>query len=576
MNKKRIILLILSIFLIVGAVAVGTVTVTSARERIIYEKENEVIEEAQTEIPEIVPAEAEGEMTGEAATSEEEEDTSNSYNYLELGTMIIASIVLIGTLIALIVTKAGKLSIGESLNTNKRLIYTSIVVVMLCSIVPVLNVVATDKLVLNSYATKGKDEKSLAIIEILENKKDANIKENSTEENTSVIQVSKGSSYELKNSEISKKSGTTTDEESSTNYGLNSAFIVKDGSTVTLNKLNINTTAKIAQGFFATGLNTNGELSEITIKTKQDKSNALVVANSSNVNVENSNINTKGKESHGIKVINSESNLSISNSTINTENENSSIFYSSGNITATNINGNSKKAPIGLIEELGNVEIIESELTTNANGLDNDPSKSTAFFLYNKEANIGSNSYETSKLSLKDSKVTINKDSSFYKVAPLFLVTNTNANINVTNTTFNYGSDTLIKVTSLAKYGESGNNGANLTFTATDEDLEGNIEVDELSQIRINLNNTSYKGQINKDNKSSNVNIIFDYNSNWELTGNSYVNTISVTKKDLNNVRKYIKSHGYNVYYNPANNDWLHGRTYYLYGGGKLIPLKAS
>ncbi len=577
MNKKRIIILLLSILLIVGAVAIGTVTVSSARDRIIYEKENEVIEEVSTEeIPEATPIEGEAVMGEEMTTTEEEVDTSNSYNYIELSIMIIASIVLIGTIIALIITKAGKISIFESVNTNKRLIYTSIIVVMLCSIVPVLNVVATDKLILNSYATKGKDEKSLAIIEILENKKEANIKENATEENMSVIQVSKGSSYELKNSTISKKGGATTDEESSNNFGLNSAFIVKDGSTVTLNKLNIETTTKSAQGFFATGINTNGELSEITINTKADKSNALVVANSSNVNIENSNLNTKGQDSHGIKVINSESNLSVTNTTINTENNNSALFYSTGNITATNITGNSNKGPIGLVEGIGNVEIIESKLSTNAHGIDKDSNLASAFFIYNKEVKKGSDSYETAKLSLKDSEITINDDSENYEQAPLFLVTNTNANINVTNTKFNYGSDTLIKVTSLDKYGESGNSGANLTFTATDERLVGDIEVDEASQVKINLNNSTYRGQINKGNKSANVNIIFDYDSSWDLTGNSYVNTISVTKKDLNNVRKYIRSHGYNVYYNPDNNEWLYGRVYYLYGGGNLIPLRTS
>ena len=577
MNKKRIVVLILSILLIVGTVAIGTVTVFQARDRIIYEKENETIEEIQVEEPEAMPTEGEAVMGAEATVTEEEEkDTSNSYNYLELGIMITASVILIGTIIALIITKAGKISIFESVNTNKRLIYTSIVVVMLCSIVPVLNVVATDKLILNSYATRGKDEKSLAIIEILENKKDANLKENTTEEDMSVIQVSKGSSYELTNSTINKKGGATTDEESSNNFGLNSAFIVKDGSSVTLNKLNIKTATKNAQGFFATGLNTNGDLTEINIETKADKSSALVVANSSNINVENSTITTKGQDSHGIKVINSESNLSINNTTINTENNNSSLFYSTGNITATNIRGTATKAPIGLVEEVGNVEIVESNLSTNAIGIDNNTNIASAFFVYNKEAQTGSNNYETAKLSLKDSEITINKDSENYQIAPLFLVTNTSANINVTNTKFNYGSDILIKLTSLAKYGDSGNNGANLTFTATDEKLVGDIEVDESSQIRINLNNTSYKGQINKDNKSSNVNIIFDYDSSWELTGNSYVNMISVTKKDLNNVRKYIKSHGYNVYYNPDNNEWLHGRTYYLYGGGKLIPLKQA
>ena len=83
--------------------------------------------------------------------------------------------------------------------------------------------------------------------------------------------------------------------------------------------------------------------------------------------------------------------------------------------------------------------------------------------------------------------------------------------------------------------------------------------------------------KINVDNLSANVDVTFDYDSRWELTGDSYINILQITKTDYlrKNVRKYIRSNGYNVYYNSANNEWLEGRTYNLQGGGKLIPLES-
>ena len=90
------------------------------------------------------------------------------------------------------------------------------------------------------------------------------------------------------------------------------------------------------------------------------------------------------------------------------------------------------------------------------------------------------------------------------------------------------------------------------------------------------MNNTKFKGQINKNNVSKNIDVTFDTNSSWTLTGNSYVNTLTVTKKDLKNIRKYIKSNGYNVYYNAYNNEWLEGKVVKLSGGGKLIPIFKS
>ena len=139
--------------------------------------------------------------------------------------------------------------------------------------------------------------------------------------------------------------------------------------------------------------------------------------------------------------------------------------------------------------------------------------------------------------------------------------------INITDTKLKYGSNTLLNVVSEDEY-----NISEVTMTVTDQNLKGNIVVDEYSKVRLNLNDCTYTGRINKGNVSKNVDVTFDEDSRWALTGNSYVNTLTVTKKDLNNIRKYIRSNGYNIYYNAKNNEWLNGCTIYLNGGGKLIP----
>ena len=56
--------------------------------------------------------------------------------------------------------------------------------------------------------------------------------------------------------------------------------------------------------------------------------------------------------------------------------------------------------------------------------------------------------------------------------------------------------------------------------------------------------------RINKGNVSKNVDVTFDEDSRWVLTGNSYVNTLTVTKKDL--ILMTVIGRGKNVEGNPA------------------------
>ena len=252
------------------------------------------------------------------------------------------------------------------------------------------------------------------------------------------------------------------------------------------------------------------------------------------------------------------SSINLKDSLITTEGQNSPILYSNGNIETSNIEGTSLKSEIAIINGANNILIENSTLSTNA---------SSAFKIYKEISRGSSNDYNLADLTIKKSKIIINKESNDYKTAPLFKVINTKAKINITNTTFKYGSNILLNITSEDEY-----NPSEVTMTVTDQYLKGNIVSDEFSKVRLNLNNSTYKGRINKGNISKNIDITFDENSKWILTGTSYVNTLTVTKKDLNNVRKYIRSNGYNIYYNVKNNEWLNGRTITLIGGGKLIP----
>lgn len=574
MKKRQIILIIICLALLGLTISTNYITTNLAQERVIKEQEQKDLEIGtySESYSEEMPLMEEGAVAG--VNTEKEEET-NKYNTSELSIIISSSIIFTLVIFYLIITKFGKYSLNSQINTTKKLIYTCTLLVLACSIIPTSFVIATDKKILNSYDTKSITEKSMAVIEVTKNENVSNLREISKEDNKSVIQVSNKAKYNATNLELTKESGKSTDFDSSTLYGLNSTFIAKEGSEIFLEDSKLSSSISYSSAFFATGLETTATLNNVELSTDKDNSSALNASSEAKIDISNSEIKTKGNNSDAIKTLDANSLININDSTIITEGQNSTLLYSKGKIEALNIKGTSNSY-LAIIEDRNSLELTNANLITN--GQDKTINEYLgAFLIYSQESASASNNYTSAKLDIIDSIIEINKDSSWYDKTPLFYLTNTEANINITNTTLNYGSDILLKAVANSEYGDIGDNAASVTLTATDQELTGEIIVDSNSKVRLNLNNSTYEGKINVDNLSANVDVTFDYDSRWELTGDSYINILQITKTDYlrKNVRKYIRSNGYNVYYNSANNEWLEGRTYNLQGGGKLIPLES-
>lgn len=575
MKKKQIILLIVCLTLIGLTITTNYLTINQAKERVI--KEQEIKDDEKTTsttdiIIEEMPIEGEEGVVAGASTKEE----SNQYNTKELAIIISSTIILTLTILYMVTTKLCRYSINTQINSTKRLIYYCSFLVVVCSIIPASLVIATDKKILNGYDTKSIADKSMAIIEIDQDKKVSNLREVSDEENKSVIQVSNMATYEADNIELNKNNGQSTDYESSELYGLNATFIAKEGSSIILSNSKLNSVVAYSAAFFATGNGTNVSLNNVELTTTKDNSNGLNASDSAEISAQNLTITTKGQSSNTIKTLDTNSLISITDSSLKAEGQNSSLMYSKGKIEATDITGETNST-IAIIEDRNSLALTTSTLKTNGSFDNPKEEYNAAFLIYSQESQNSSSTYSSAKLDIVDSVIEITKDSPWYEKTPIFYLTNTEANINITNTELNYGSNILLKAVSSTEYGDVGDNGADVTFTATDQELTGDIIVDSNSKVRLNLNNSTYEGQINADNLSANVDVTFDYDSRWNLTGDSYINILQITKTDYlrRNVRKYIRSNGYNVYYNSANNEWLEGRTYNLVGGGKLIPLES-
>jgi hypothetical protein len=118
----------------------------------------------------------------------------------------------------------------------------------------------------------------------------------------------------------------------------------------------------------------------------------------------------------------------------------------------------------------------------------------------------------------------------------MFFITNTQSKINLEECTFKFGSGVFLKAEGTSEWGNSGSNGGVVTLTLTNQDIEGDIIVDSISSLTINLVGSSIKGKINEANTAAKLAINLDSNSKITLTGNSYYTSIVNEKTDGTNL----------------------------------------
>ena len=140
----------------------------------------------------------------------------------------------------------------------------------------------------------------------------------------------------------------------------------------------------------------------------------------------------------------------------------------------------------------------------------------------------------------KNSSITTNQGDSFY-------VTNTTAEINLENNKIvnNDSTGNFLRIQK-DSWGNSGSNGGTVILNLTNQEANGNIVVDSISKLNMNLSsNSTFKGTINNSNEGE-VSLILDKTSMVILTGNTYIK--SLTNEDSTN--NNIDLNGYKLYVN--------------------------
>ena len=360
----------------------------------------------------------------------------------------------------------------------------------------------------------------------------------------STILVKNSASATISGAEVSKTGGDSTNTENSEFYGINSGVLVTSDSTAIIKESNITTNARGSNAVFSTGSNSRIYISNSNITTTGSSSaRGLDATYGGYIEADNVNIKTTGGSCATLATDRGEGTIIAKNSKLETNGSGSPVIYSTGDISISNTTGTANGSQMVVIEGKNSATVTDS--TLSASGLGNRGETDKAGIMIYQSMS-GDASEGTGTFNATNSKLSIQANSSVYKTAPMFFVTNTNAVINLTKCTLSYGSNVLISSKGTTQWGNSGSNGGNITLNANEQTLEGNIDIDNISTLSMNLNNSSYTGTINSANTAKEIKIKLDKNSKITLTGDSYITSIEDEDETYSN----INFNGYKLYVN--------------------------
>ena len=258
------------------------------------------------------------------------------------------------------------------------------------------------------------------------------------------------------------------------------------------------------------------------------------------MNATNLTINTAGTSSAAIRSDRGGGTVTVNQGTYKTTGKGSPTIYSTANITVKNATLEATASEGVVIEGKNSVTLENCELTDTNNTLNGQSTTYKNIFLY--QSMSGDAASGEAVFTSENSTIITNKGDIFY-------VTNTTATINLEgNRIINNDSTGYFLRIQKDSWGKSGSNGGDVKLNLTNQTATGDIAVDSISKLVINLsNNTSYEGAINNENEGE-VSLTLDQTSTITLTGDTYIK--SLNNSDTTNSN--INLNGYKLYVNGA------------------------
>ena len=346
-----------------------------------------------------------------------------------------------------------------------------------------------------------------------------------TDENA--VHVSEGAKVTIDNSTITRESSDSQGGDDSSFYGIGAAVLATDG-TAYVNNSTVDTDAKGAAGLFAYGDGTV-YAANTKITTKEDTSGGIHAAGGGTLYAWDMDVETNGESSAAIRSDRGGGTMVVDGGTYTSNGVGSPAIYSTADIAVNNATLTANGSEAICIEGLNSIHLFDSDLTGNMSDLDqNDCTWNVILYQsMSGDSEVGNSTFE-----MNGGSLTAKNGGQFY-------TTNTESTITLSNVNITNADDSefFLKCTGNSNdrgWGTSGDNGADCLFTATQQEMEGDVIWDSISQLDFYMTDGStLTGAVTDDESNAGeggdgyCNLYVGEGCTWTVTSDSTLTSLS-------------------------------------------------
>ena len=304
---------------------------------------------------------------------------------------------------------------------------------------------------------------------------------------------------------VDKSAGSSSNTEDGDFYGMNAALLATDGAQVTISDAVISSSAQNGNGVFSYGEGTLVRISDSVISTTKDNSGGIQTTGGGATEAENLTVTTKGNSSAAIRSDRGGGTVNVKKGSYTTNGYNSPAIYSTADISVSDADLTATNSEALVIEGQNSIALTDCTVSGSMSKDQGTSSDENVHNVMIYQSMSGDAQVGTAGFSMKGGSLTCESGDQIY-------VTNTHAIISLSGVSLvnNDPDGNLLTVAGNSGshgWGTAGANGAQVTFTADAQALEGNITVDTISSLDLTLTNgSSFTGAIHiVDNEEGGV-----------------------------------------------------------------------
>ena len=303
-------------------------------------------------------------------------------------------------------------------------------------------------------------------------------------------------------------------------YGENSAIFATNGAHLTLSEMNITTNGTHANAVFSYGDGTVVDISDSNIETSGDCSGGIMTTGGGTMNADNLTIHTTGRSSAAIRSDRGGGVVTVNGGNYTTDGMGSPAIYSTADITVNDAALTSNTSQGVVVEGKNSVTLNNVALNADNNKHNSDKSDYfQAVMIYQSmsgDADTGLSKFSATGGSISNAN------------GDVFFVNNTATDINLSEVNITNNGGCVFLRAAAAGWGNEGSNGGKVNLTATKQNINGDMIVDDISALNLYLKEGStFTGAINPDGTAGDVYVEFSGGAKWILTADSNIKSLT-------------------------------------------------